>query len=682
MGRCAGEPGLRAGCVALAFAFLADSIMALSMDVTPIQKVIDMLQEMNSKGAAAMQLEKKIFKEYSTWAAGQKKEYEEEIATAKDMIEELTAFVEKANNDISNYGAKIKSIDSQTSETESTQAKSKSEREDQHAKFLADQTDYTESLYALDQAIQTLKAQSYDRAQALLQLQDMARSKMSMRRVLGMLQMAQEEQSRAEQSGAPAVAAYEFQSSEIVDMLEDLKKKISADLDDLQKSEMNEDHAFQMEAVNLEHIFGNLKAERQELSELKAKTTTESAEARGKLAATKATLAETSALLSETKSTLAIKTAAFESNQQVRKEEIVAIDKALEILKSSEASGAYAEHVNAQLVQKQPVHQLRKVALLQLHSHSRRVASRDRAAEFLSHRAKALKSKALATLASQITANPFEKVITMIKDLLEKLKDEAISEADHKAFCDEELAKNAAERKKHTSKAATLQAEIQLLQSKIAEMAEEIATLSKEQAELKENMAKATATRTEEKEANTKAIADSIEAQDAIKKAISVLKTFFASQGTSLVQSGSVGKQVPEMEAYKGMQSSEGGVIGMLEVIESDFARLEADTKASEAQAASEHDKYITDATKSAKDKHDAEFQLSLDKDQTEFLEEQAQKDLGRTNEQLSAATDYFEELKPQCVEVNVSYEERAQRREEEIAALKQAYEILDQKAR
>mmetsp|Transcript_35876 Transcript_35876/g.65100 ORF Transcript_35876/g.65100 Transcript_35876/m.65100 type:complete len:121 (+) Transcript_35876:28-390(+) len=120
----------------------------------------------------------------------------------------------------------------------------------------------------------------------------------------------------------------------------------------------------------------------------------------------------------------------------------------------------------------------------------------------------------------------------------------------------------------------------------------------------------------------------------------------------------------------------------MLEVIESDFARLEADTKASEAQAASEHDKYITDATKSAKDKHDAEFQLSLDKDQTEFLEEQAQKDLGRTNEQLSAATDYFEELKPQCVEVNVSYEERAQRREEEIAALKQAYEILDQKAR
>merc|ERR1740138_1957396 len=36
---------------------------------------------------------------------------------------------------------------------------------------------------------------------------------------------------------------------------------------------------------------------------------------------------------------------------------------------------------------------------------------------------------------------------------------------------------------------------------------------------------------------------------------------------------------------YKGMQNSKGGIDGMLEVIESDFARLEADTKSAESSA-------------------------------------------------------------------------------------------------
>ena len=46
-------------------------------------------------------------------------------------------------------------------------------------------------------------------------------------------------------------------------------------------------------------------------------------------------------------------------------------------------------------------------------------------------------------------------------------------------------------------------------------------------------------------------------------------------------------KAEPEIfdKAYTGMGAEGGGVVGMLEVIESDFARLESDTKASEASA-------------------------------------------------------------------------------------------------
>eukprot|EP00972_Heterocapsa_arctica_P001155 163050-Heterocapsa_arctica.AAC.1 len=44
------------------------------------------------------------------------------------------------------------------------------------------------------------------------------------------------------------------------------------------------------------------------------------------------------------------------------------------------------------------------------------------------------------------------------------------------------------------------------------------------------------------------------------------------------------------------MQSENGGIIGMLEVIESDFARLEADTKSSEAPAQKEYNGFINNS--------------------------------------------------------------------------------------
>ena len=59
-----------------------------------------------------------------------------------------------------------------------------------------------------------------------------------------------------------------------------------------------------------------------------------------------------------------------------------------------------------------------------------------------------------------------------------------------------------------------------------------------------------------------------------------------AAEATALLQQ----KAEPEIfdSPYKGMQSENGGVVGMLEVIESDFARLESETKAAEATAQKE----------------------------------------------------------------------------------------------
>merc|ERR1719473_1949677 len=114
-------------------------------------------------------------------------------------------------------------------------------------------------------------------------------------------------------------------------------------------------------------------------------------------------------------------------------------------------------------------------------------------------------------------------------------------------------------------------------------------------------MAEATQIRQEEKAKNTETIADAQAAQTAVAQALTVLKEFYEKAGdaTAFVQ------RQPEIfdRPYKGMQSENGGVVGMLEVIQSDFARLESDTKADEASAQKEYDTFMTDSKvdKSAK---------------------------------------------------------------------------------
>jgi hypothetical protein len=293
---------------------------------------------------------------------------------------------------------------------------------------------------------------------------------------------------------------------------------------------------------------------------------------------------------------------------------------------------------------------------------------------FLQRKAALLSSTNLKALAKEAEQNPFDKVITMIEDLLAKLKEEAAAEAEHKKWCDEQLHDNKIKRDKKTAKVNKLTAEIEALTEDIATMAKKIQTLKDEQVELTMAMSKATSQRDTEKEANTAAMKDAVAGEEATKAALVILKEFYSSQ-ESLLQ------QVPEMAAYKGMQSAKGGVVGMLEVISSDFARLFADTKAEETAAQKSYDEFMKDATESKKAKHDLEFQTSLKKDQTEFDMGEAKKDLDATQEELDKALEYQEYLKPVCLEVHVSYEERVKMRQEEIDALKQAYEILDQKA-
>jgi cell division septum initiation protein DivIVA len=275
--------------------------------------------------------------------------------------------------------------------------------------------------------------------------------------------------------------------------------------------------------------------------------------------------------------------------------------------------------------------------------------------------------------------DPFGKVKKMIKDLIVRLMEEANEEAEHKGWCDTELSTNEQTRKEKTEAVETLHAEIDELEASLAKLTEDLSELSKAIAQLTSAMAEATTIRQEEKATNTATIKDAQEAQTAVAQALTVLKEFYAKAGeaTALLQ------QQPEAPAtfdspYKGMGSENGGVVGMIEVIQSDFARLEADTTASEATSQKEYDEFMTDSkVDKAQKETDTEHKTAKKQDQTQALTVK-RSDLEGTQKELDAALAYFDKLKPSCVDSGVSYEDRVARRKEEIESLQEALRILN----
>eukprot|EP00971_Amphidinium_carterae_P342799 6482232-Amphidinium_carterae.1 len=193
--------------------------------------------------------------------------------------------------------------------------------------------------------------------------------------------------------------------------------------------------------------------------------------------------------------------------------------------------------------------------------------------------------------------------------------------------------------------------------------------------ELTASLKEATDLRQKEKAENEETIEEARAGQDAVKRALVVLRKFYTAG--AFLQHG----QAPAMESYTGMTGSKKGVVGMLEVIQSDFARLLTDTMASEEEAAREYKSFSEETALITEGKRKAEVKLKLEKDQVEFELDRAKESRSGVKEELQKASEYFEYLKPTCVEVHVSLEERMQHRQEEIAALKEAYRVLSEKS-
>jgi uncharacterized coiled-coil DUF342 family protein len=648
--------------------FMISAGYQLQAGVTPVQKVIQMMEEMKSKAIAEKEKEIKLFKEYMSWCKDTTTDKKHEIITATDEIERLEATISKNTVAATELADKVAAIDADIAQWSSDKDAATEVREKEKADYQETNMDYTESIDALGKAIVALSKSQGSVPQAMMLLQQIATEHRVPDSAQDLLQTLLADD--AEQPTNPPVAGYESQSGGIVKIMEDLQAKFEEERAALQKEEMEGAHAFNMLELELEDqiTYGTKERDTKAAKANEHKATV--AEAKGELATQKTVLSEAETYLVELTTQCTLKSEAFEARQKTRAEELEAIEKAIEIISGEAVKGGAEKHLPS-LVQKSFVH-LRS---------SSRSSQQQRAAKLLKARALRIGSDRLSLLAVKVESDPFAKVINMIKGLITKLKEEAAAESAHKAWCDEELKNNKLTRDEKRQEVEMLNAKVDEINAAIDKLTADIQSNEEAMAELDKTMKEATEVRLKEKAKNEETIADAKAALEAVAMALKVLKEFYAKAAASLLQHRGPADDAPESfsnEAYTGQQGASKGVVGMLEVIQSDFARLESETSTDEALAAKEYETLMDESATDREAKRVENVKMGRQVTAKERALASTQKDLKSAQEELEAAQAYFDKLKPDCIEEGLSFEERAKMRQEEIDSLKEAYDILD----
>jgi hypothetical protein len=672
----------------------------------PVQKAVEMLEGMLTKAENEKHEEQVQFAGFKQFCDDVTHEKQIAIAQADAAIEKLEADVLKYNTEVDRLTGEIEDhvaeLVQYQNDTEASQVVHVAER----AEFMATHRNYTESVDALERAIQVLKAQAHDTAgvYALLQkVRNWRRLPLAAGRTIAAFLARSTED--PDLVFVPPVTAYEYKSGDIISMLEGLLTKFRGEVVKLEEEETARHHSYEMLMQSLTDSSKAAEAAKASKAESKVKNEQLSASSTAELKDVTTARADDAKYLEDLTATCEKKSKDYESRQKLRIDEISALGKAIEILSSATVAGAAERHLynatayvptvegNGSLRSGVPGPRF-TLSFLQMSSVAQS-PNQVRAAAYLWDAGERLKSKALSVLAANARDDPFKKVKKIIEELITRLMAQATAEAEHKGWCDTELATNEHTRTSKSHEIEMLSAEIDSLVASAAQDRKDLARLTQEVQEIEAAVAEATDMRNAEQKHSNTVIEEATAAQAAVADAIKLLKDFYAAAaanataGAALLQDSQTGagtlsrRQLQEPpaifgdEAYAGQQDATTGVIGMLEVIQADFARLESETQFSEQNAATEYDRFMEDSAVSKTEKDTTIKHKTQDEQDKVAATSEKHSSLSSAQEMLSNAQATFERLKPVCLEEGQTYDERKTRREDEIAALKEALRIL-----
>jgi len=573
------------------------------------------------------------------------------------------------------------------------------------------------ALAAIEAALQSIKASKPASLAQLGSLSGTIAQAVSLADALGLVTSASAQQLTGlflQEAPEVATEEYKFHSDSVIQMLEKLLKDFRLKKVDVDKAELVAGHKHDL---FLQEKTDMLRQKNKELNDAEKAKATKQEEIAGnsqQLTVVSATILEDQEYLMELSKMCSDKAKTWDVRSKTRADELSALTAALDILKtavSEKTSGAtirFAQqavrlHVAEAVASSDDAMEAVEAAAeaeeagsppgflqrLKVRKHlpvANDMKSRQMVVSLLRSKGSLLRSAALTALSTEIAKDPFAKVKQLIEELIERLKKQSAAEAEQKGWCD----KSIGEAKQKRSNAAD---EIDELNSAMAEgeairdkLVEELSLLDDEIESIKKKQEEAQELRKKEKVENEKTVEEAKDGLKAVAEAIKILEMFYkkaekSEVDLSLVQGPK--EDAPDAgfeggEAYSGAQDGANGALGLLEVISSDFKRTVTETEKAEAEAAEDHDVFMTESDKSLAEKEKAKKEKTKQKDDVlEKLSDNGES-LKAQVKLVTTAVKELLELKDACELTSDTWDERVAKREEEIKALKQALCILD----
>ena len=661
------------------FLIFASLLAASATTVTPVEKVITLLRDLKAQVEDEGKTEAETYDKFSCFCKDNTESKSKSIHEGESKVNVLTANLEaltsqkaKLTDEISQL---MKDINQYNMDLDEENSRFSAER----ATDEATEADLTAAVSALTRALTTLKeSKSFAQVKPVL-VQLAAMSPKLEKRMAAFLQQAPEIPDEQ----------YSFHSDDIISTIEELKGEFSTNLGEHQE-EMGKKKAAHELAV--EGLNGQIKAateSKNEKSEQSDKCGRDIATDQGELATTDANLKDDQHFLKDLTDKCEQRAAEWDQRSKQRAGELDALRQALEILTGTVTDMDAAANKRA-LIQKaspsksfvqaaKPVaikERVSRVSFVQLEENS----PNHKAVALLRESAKTLKSKALELLAQQIAANPFAKVKTLIQQLIERLLKEAEAEATQKGWCDTEMRTAEHQRDVNAQSCESISAELESFEAKKDALTLSIAQLKKEVVELNTDLTEATKDRHEEAEENRQTIKDGKAGRDAVANAIKILTEYYKNAAKAFVQVSPIDATNPGAGFdgnSQGKQTEAGGIIGMLEVIKTDFIRTVKQTQDAEEAAHRAFVEYERNTKVAITEKETMQGNEEMELEQTESNLVEGKQSLASAQKLLDESLKELTSLKPACVDTGMSYEERVQRREAEIEALKKAVQVL-----
>jgi len=666
--------------------------------VNPIQKVIELLSALEAKILKEGEAEEKAYKEFFEWCDDAAKNKQFEIKTATAAKEKLEATIQEAESNAASAAATIEELAAQLAEDNADLKAATEIREKEHADFAANEAELADAVDTLGRAIGIIERNM--KGSALLQTPvekgnlealmktlnvviDAASFSSHDKQTLTTLMQSKSADDDDSELGAPAPDAYKSHSGGIIDVLEDMKEKAEGQLSEARKAEMNNKHNYDMLKQSLVDGIAAAEKEKAEAEADQANAAQTKATAAGDLANTVKDLADATAAMATVGSDCMTSASDHEASMAGRAEELKALAKAKKIIQQT-TTGAEGQTYSFLQIASSTFSGLRTSADLK---NFEVVTAIKRLAE-QQH------STALSQLASRIAAtmrygassgeDPFAKVKGLITEMIDRLMKEAAEEASFKAYCDEEMAETDAKKKELNADISKLTSKIDMATARSTQLKAELKELQKELQELAKMQAEMDQARKDANAEYVVAKADLEQGLEGVQNALKVLRDYYGSEEAFMQNDSKFDmfmQQPAKPAGHSKAGGAGGGIIGMLEVIQSDFAKNLAQIEEEEATAQAEYERIsqenkVTKATKEQDVKYKTKEFTSTDKEIAELSS-----DRESLQTELDSVLEYDTKIKAQCIAKPETYEERKKRREAEIAGLKEALSILEGQA-